>query len=117
MDEVFWGIFGWCGSVPLSVLIAWLIRHHHGPVPGPGPDPDPVYRPSDLLIRVLGAAAGVAGGYLAARVLTVPDTAPALNAVTGLAAFASGFLVADLAGFVTARTPAASGNVAAAGIR
>lgn len=111
---LFWGIGGWCGSVPLSVLIAWLL-HHHGPI-GPGPDPDPVYRPGNLVVRVLGVAAGIAGGYAASRA-TVPDTLPALTAVTVLAAVASGFFVADLYGFVAARAPQAAGNVSAAGIR
>ena len=30
-------IFGWCGSVPISVLIAYLIRHHGKPPPPPEP--------------------------------------------------------------------------------
>ena len=30
-------IFGWCGSVPISILIAYLIRHHGNPPPPPDP--------------------------------------------------------------------------------
>jgi hypothetical protein len=32
-------IFGWCGSVPISVLIAYLIRHGRPPIPDPEPWP------------------------------------------------------------------------------
>lgn len=114
MGYPFWAIFGWCGSVPLSVLIASLIRHHGRP---PIPEPPPWWRLENLLPRVIGAGAGIVGGYLAHR-FTAPDTAPALTVITALAAFATAFVVTDLYGFAVARAPAAEGRAApVAGVR
>ena len=100
----FWALGGWCGSVPISVFVAWLLRHHGNPPP---PDPDP-WRTQGLVARALGVVGGVAGGYLASRVGTVPDTAPALTAISFLAAVTGGFFLADLYALATVRGPAAS---------
>ncbi|MBV9109528.1 MAG: hypothetical protein JO306_08995 [Gemmatimonadetes bacterium] len=101
-----WALGGWCGSVPISVIIAWIIRHHGVP-PLPEPPPYP-WQLQGLVARVLGIVGGVAGGYLAGRVGTVPDTAPALTAVSFLAAVAGGFFLADLYAAAVVRAPAAS---------
>jgi hypothetical protein len=95
---LFWGIAGWCGSVPLSVLVAYILRHHKRP---PIPDPEP-WRAAYLLPRVIGAVAGIAGGYLAWRFAGNVDVTPALSIGTGLAAFVTAFLVTDLYGFAVA---------------
>jgi len=110
MDIAFWGIGGWCGSVPLSVLIAYILRHHHPPVP----DPEP-WRLEGLASRVLGALAGIAGGYVVQR---FAGGAPGLSTVSLVAAFASGFVASDLYGFAVGRAPAGQRSAApAAGVR
>ena len=55
-------IFGWCGSVPISVLIAWLLRHHGNP-PTP-PEPWPILLTNVLagLVAVGASAGGLKGG-------------------------------------------------------
>ena len=77
------GFFGgWCGSVPISLLIWWLI--HHGPVPGPGPDPWPIK---------MGFIGGISGlvlttilsGFIANTQIATAD-AVLMSAVTGILA-------------------------------
>lgn len=52
---------GWCGSVPISVII-WYILHHK---PIPGPDPDPWWRITivgTLLGTIVGSTLGMMSG-------------------------------------------------------
>ena len=84
----FWALGGWCGSVPISVLVQWLLRHPHGPIPGGPPDPDP-WRASALAQRIVGTVVGAVAGYAAWRFGTVPDTAPALGNALASGIFAA----------------------------
>ena len=112
----FWALGGWCGSVPISVLVQWLLRHPHGPIPGGPPDPDP-WRASALAQRIVGTVVGAVAGYAAWRFGTVPDTAPALgNALaSGIFAAAASFVATDLYAFATAGSAARAADAKLAG--
>lgn len=49
---------GWCGSVPLSVIIRLILR------PLPEPPPRPNWRRDWLISKVLGAVGGVVTAYV-----------------------------------------------------
>ncbi|MBA3897689.1 MAG: hypothetical protein H0X36_11280 [Sphingomonadaceae bacterium] len=71
-------IFGWCGSVPISVLIAYLIRHHGTP---PQPDPWPI-----LITNVLAGLAAVGaslGGVRGASDIAAVASPLAIGVVVG----------------------------------
>jgi len=70
---------GWCGSVPMSVII-WYILHHHNPPP---PGPDPWWR-----IAIIGALSGLAFGSL---ISAAELSSGALNSSV-LVSLASGFI-------------------------
>lgn len=55
-------IYGWCGSVPISILIAWLIRHHGNPPPPPEPWPILFSNVLAGLVALGVGAAGFKGG-------------------------------------------------------
>jgi hypothetical protein len=40
---------GWCGTVPISIVIWWILHHHHSPTP-----PDPWFK-----ISFMGSLAGL----------------------------------------------------------
>ena len=63
---------GWCGTVPISVLI-WYILHHHRP---PTPDPDPWWK-----ITFVGAFTGLVFGTLVNTI--AQDAALLTNIVSG----------------------------------
>jgi hypothetical protein len=59
---------GWCGSVPLSVLIWYII---HGKKPPPPPDP---WRREWFVLKVIGGIAGVITAYIYAFAFGAPAT-------------------------------------------
>lgn len=97
MNYVAWAIAGWCGTVPISLLIWWLLRRRR-PVPPP-PPPDPFLegpRPHPWLEALVGVVGGIAGGFLfdsidAGETLTRVDLA-----ATSFGAFLGGNLLSRL---------------------
>lgn len=96
---------GWCGSVPLSVIIWWLI-HHGGPPP---PSPDPWYR-DWFTSKVIGAVAGVVSAYVyyyAFGPHPEPWREPVLGAVAySLVGFLGGRFVSELFGVMRGKSAA-----------
>jgi hypothetical protein len=71
---------GWCGTVPISVII-WYILHHK---PIPGPDPDPWWR-----ITAVGTLVGTVVG------IVLSAGSPLVGLATG---FAAGVVGASIVG-------------------
>jgi hypothetical protein len=97
---------GWCGSVPISVIIQWLLRHGGNPPP---PPPDPWYG-DWFLAKVIGAVAGVVTAYIYAYAFG-PQPEPWRDSVFGAAVFSFvGFLggrfVSELFGVVRGKSAA-----------
>ena len=83
MSYALWALAGWCGSVPLR----WPFP------PGPGPG-DPGW----LVSRVIGAGAGILGGWLYTRGFGVPTPQPVLAAAaSAFGAFLFARFVTDIA--------------------
>jgi CDP-diglyceride synthetase len=78
---------GWCGSVPISLIIWWII--HHG---GPPPPPDPWWK-----ISIAGAIAGLIAGPLVVSMLHEPVTTMSVVAST-LIGITAGSIVGGIVG-------------------
>jgi hypothetical protein len=86
------GFFGgWCGSVPISLIVWWII--HHLGRPGPPPPPDPYWK-----ISIAGAIAGV----IAAPIL-LSFTGEALTSMSLMASVVIGYAVGAIAGGIVGR--------------
>jgi hypothetical protein len=78
---------GWCGSVPLSVLIWWLL---HGKRPPP-PPPDP-WRRDWVMMKVIGAVSGVIAAYIYSAAFTAPGGIPGRSVLEATVFSIIGFL-------------------------
>ncbi|MEG4331708.1 hypothetical protein QUB40_07105 [Microcoleus sp. AT9_A2] len=86
-----WAIAGWCGTIPISVLIRELRRRF----PPPPPPPDPF---REIAFRLSGVAGGIAGGFLYSSAFPMQSLDAVNVGVTAFGAFLSGMLASDLAG-------------------
>ena len=90
--SVYWliggAIGGWCGSVPISVIIWWII--HHG---GPPPPPDPWWKIS---------FAGLVCGLIAATAI-LSFTGEAVTSASLTASVVIGFAAGTIGGGMAAR--------------
>lgn len=88
-----WGFCGYCGSVPLSVLLMWLLRWKNPPPP---PDPWPI-------IRTIGIIGGIAGGLAYNQAFPIEGIVTAASvASTVIGAFLGSIFLSDL--YVMGRT-------------
>jgi hypothetical protein len=91
--NVYWaigGFFGgWCGSVPISLIIWWII-HHGGPPP---PQPDPWWK-----ISIAGAIAGA----IAAPIL-LSFTGEGITSISMAASVVIGYAFGAIAGGIAGR--------------
>jgi CDP-diglyceride synthetase len=84
------GFFGgWCGSVPISLIIWWII-HHGGPPP---PQPDPWWK-----ISIAGA---ITGAIVAPILLSF--TGEGLTSISVAASVVIGYAVGAIAGGIAGR--------------
>jgi|ERR1700682_675877 len=81
---------GWCGTVPISVLIWYLIHHGH-PVP---PPPDPWWK-----ISIAGAIVGCIAGTL-----LVSSLGEAVTSVSVIASALIGYTAGSIAGGIVGRS-------------
>jgi hypothetical protein len=81
---------GWCGTVPISVLIWYLIHHKQPPPP---PPPDPWWR-----ISIVGAIVGCIVGTL-----VVSFTAEAVTSSSIIASALVGYAAGSIAGGIVGR--------------
>jgi hypothetical protein len=81
---------GWCGSVPLALIIWWLLGKKGGPPPPPPPDG---WRGDWLISKVIGAVAGVITAYVYGAAFGIPTPQPAIGSLLEATVFSFvGFL-------------------------
>jgi hypothetical protein len=94
--NLYWAIGGfvggWCGSVPISAIIWWII-HHLGVPGGPPPPPDPYWK--------ISIAAAIAGVIVAPILLSF--TGEGLTSMSLLASIVIGYAVGAIAGGIVGR--------------
>lgn len=78
---------GWCGTVPISVIIWWII--HHGTPPPPQPDPW-------WKIGIIGAVVGLIIGTLVVSATREDVTSMSIVA-SSIVGFTSGAIVGGIA--------------------
>ena len=88
----FWGLVGWCGTVP---------RPRFPPLPEP--DPWPIY----LVSRGIGVVSGILGGWVYTQVFLPQDPIPSRSglyvAATAVGAFVAARVVTDIYGQIANR--------------
>jgi drug/metabolite transporter (DMT)-like permease len=82
---------GWCGTVPISVIIWWIIHHHHGTPPPPPPDPW-------WKVSIIGAVVGAIVGTL-----VMSSTSEDVTSMSIVASSILGFTSGAIAGGIVAR--------------
>jgi hypothetical protein len=91
---ILWALVGWCGTVP---------RPWWPPLPPPPDPPEP--RPCLVCGKVLGAIAGIIGGWAYTQVFLPQDPIPARSALyaasTAVGAFVVARVVTDVYGLIS----------------
>jgi hypothetical protein len=92
---VLWALVGWCGTVPRPFPR----------IPDPIPIPEP--RPCLVCGRVLGAIAGIVGGWVFSQVFLPQDPIPVRSALfaaaTSVGAYVAAGVVTDIYGLISGR--------------